>query len=314
MMHFTSEVLERLFTPIEVVDIIRKGILNYAIGKYNIPNRQHIVRVKSTNLIMPAFSDQYYCIKLISVDPLNHLKDLPIISGILVLNDTNTGETLMTMDAPMITALRTAAIGSIGCNLISKKDDTILGIIGLGVQGLWQTIFIASTKNITEIYCFSRNEKKFTSYKSLVSKKFPALKITWCSSSEDVVFNAHIIVSCTTANKPVFDASKLNISTKKFISIGSFTKDMQEFPEEIYRQSDALIIDSKSAIEEVGDVINIIKHNWIEKSNIITLTDVISGKKLISNFDKIVFKSVGMAAFDLALSVAVYEKVVLHKN
>lgn len=309
MDHLTSAVLEDLFSPSEIVDVIRFGILKYAQGKYSIPERLHLDRGESTNLIMPAFGIQYYCTKLISVDRNNHLKNLPVISGILVLNDSLTGQTLVTMDAPMITALRTAAVGVIGCNLISKQDDTKLGIIGLGVQGFWQTIFIASTKNFTEIFCFSRNYEKFTSYKNKVSNRFPNVKVIWCSSAEEVVKNAHIIVTCTTSNDPVFDTKDLNISEKRFISVGSFTKDMQELPEQVYRQADALIVDAKSAETEVGDVINAIKNNWIKKSNIYTLADVMSGKESVNGCQNLAFKSVGMAAFDLALAVAAYEKI-----
>ena len=314
MDHLSSSDLYKLFSPSEIIDIIRIGILKYAKGAYHIPARQHLDRGPSTNLIMPAFGPNYYCTKLISVDPHNHHKNLPIISGILVLNKNSTGQTLVTMDAPMITALRTAAIGAIGLNLISRKDDTKLGIIGLGVQGLWQSIFIASTKNITEIYCFSRNVSKFVPYKIKVSTRFPKIKVIWCSSAEEVVINAQVIVACTTSNDPVFEPNKLNISEKRFISVGSFTKKMQELPDAVYKQADALVIDAKSAAKEVGDVINTIKNNWIKETNIYTLADIISNKKSVTNHKNIVFKSVGMAAFDLALAVAAYEKAILHKN
>jgi ornithine cyclodeaminase/alanine dehydrogenase-like protein (mu-crystallin family) len=314
MEHLTSAALEDLFSPIEIVDVIRLGILKYAQGKYRIPERQHLDRGTSINLIMPAFGTQYYCTKLISVDKHNHLKNLPVISGILVLNDNQTGQTLVTMDAPMITALRTAAVGVIGLDLISKQNEIKLGIIGLGVQGFWQTMFIASTKILNEIFCFTRSFKKFSSYKNQVSNKFPNIKVTWCSTAEDVVKNVEIIVTCTTSNDPVFDTYDLDISEKRFISVGSFTKHMQELPEQVYRQADALIIDAKSAEKEVGDVINAIKNNWIEKSNIFTLADILGGKESIDKHKNIVFKSVGMAAFDLALAVAAYEKSTLQKT
>jgi len=314
MEHFSSAVLEKLFSPNEVVDIIRKGILKYAGGKYRIPERQHLERGASTNLIMPAFGTHYFCTKLISVDPLNPLKNLPVISGILVLNDNLTGQTLVTMDAPMITALRTAAIGAIGFNLISRQNETKLGIIGLGVQGFWQTIFIASSKNLSEIYCFSRNKSKFFSYKKKVAKSFPNINIKWCSSAEEVVKNAQIIVACTTSNDPIFNSEEMNIVEKRFISVGSFTKQMQELPEDVYKQADALIIDAKSAEKEVGDVINAIKNHWIETSDIYTLADVLSGQVSVKKYENVAFKSVGMAAFDLALAVAAYEKINMHKN
>ncbi len=307
MYYFSSEALTNLFSPNEVIDIVEDGIRKHAEGKYNVPERMHINRGESTNLIMPAFGEQYYCTKLISVDPQNHINNLPIISGILVLNNSHSGKTLATMDAPMITALRTAAIGSIGLNLICDDGVKTLGIIGLGVQGYWQTIFAASIRNISKIFCYSRSKSKFYSYQKKVTERFPNITTQWCSTAEKVVQNAEVIISCTTSKKPVFKTVGLNISSKRFISVGSFARDMQEFPSEVYRQVDAMIIDSKSAETEVGDVINSIKNNWIQHSNIFTLADILIGKKSIGKHSKIVFKSVGMAAFDLALAVSVYK-------
>jgi len=309
MNHLTSETLKDLFSPKEVIEIVKQGILKFAEGNYKVPERIHIKRGESTNLIMPAFGEQYYCTKLISVDPQNHINNLPIISGILVLNDGESGETLVTMDAPMVTALRTAAVGSIGLDLICDNISK-LGIIGLGVQGFWQTIFAISMRKITEIYCYSRSEEKFISYQDEVKKRFPNIKIKWCSHPEEVVQNAEVIIACTTSIDPVFKTYGLDIQSKRFISVGSFSKHMQELPDKIYQSSDALIIDSESAKTEVGDVINAIANTWIEQKNIITLADIISDTKSITHHGNLVFKSVGMAAFDLAYAIAAYEKYI----
>ena len=136
MEHISAKVLQSMFSPKEVIQIVTNGILDFAHGNYRIPDRSHIHRGESTNLIMPAFGKDYFCTKLISVDPQNHKINLPVISGILILNKDQTGETLVTMDAPMITALRTAAVGSIGLNLIRPQELQHLGIIGLGVQAI----------------------------------------------------------------------------------------------------------------------------------------------------------------------------------
>jgi len=308
MRHFSSDALIKMFTPKEIIDIVEKGINKYAEGKYIVPERMHIKRGESTNLIMPAFGEQYYCTKLISVDPKNHQNQLPIISGLLVLNDSNTGETVATMDASMITALRTGAVGSIGLNIICDKDIDTLGIIGLGVQGYWQTLFAVSSRHITTIYCYSRSQSRFDVFQKKVTLKFPNIAIVWCSTAEEVVRNSPVVVACTTSKNPVFNTEGLDISNKRFVSVGSFAKDMQELPDEVYKQADALIIDSDAAKTEVGDVLNSTKNNWISDTNILSLAELALGKKTIDNHKNFVFKSVGMAAFDLALAVAAYER------
>lgn len=308
MEHLSAKVLRSLFSPNEIIDIVSQGVIKHGKGEYRIPERTHINRGDSSNLIMPAFGTKYFCTKLISVDPHNNKKNLPIISGILVLNDHSTGMPLATFDAPIITALRTGAIGAIGLNLTWKKNEVKLGIIGLGVQGYWQTIFAATAKKISLIYCYSRSKANFSSYKSEVLKQFPNINITYCDSAEEVVTNADVIITCTTSSHPVFNAKNLTIVEKRFISIGSFTKSMQELPEQVYIQADALIIDSNTAKTEVGDLIKTIKNQWIPYAQIHTLVEVISGKTSVANYKNLVFKSVGMATFDLALATAAYEK------
>jgi len=314
MQHFTSEVLINLFSPLEIIDIVKSGIKKYAEGRYKVPERMHIDRGDSTNLIMPAFGERYYCTKLISVDPHNHLHNLPIISGLLVLNDSNTGETLAIMDAPTITALRTGAVGSIGLDLICSKEVKKLGIIGLGVQGLWQSIFAAAIRNIEEIYCYSRSESKFDDYRKNITTKFPNMTVIWCDSAEAAVDLSEVIIACTTSKTPVFNAKSVDIKDKRFVSVGSFARDMQELPDAVYEKADGMIIDAEAAKQEVGDVTNTMKNKWIDPSNIHTLADLSIGKEFISTYENLVFKSVGMAAFDLALAEAVYDRHLSTKN
>jgi ornithine cyclodeaminase/alanine dehydrogenase-like protein (mu-crystallin family) len=193
-------------------------------------------------------------------------------------------------------------------NLICDKNISKLGIIGLGVQGYWQAIFAANTRNIVEIHCHSRNKIKFEAFREKVLAKFPQVSIHWSSTSEAVVEASEAIISCTPSKRPVFEAKGMNISEKRFISIGSFTKDMQELPNEVYIQADAMILDTKAAESEVGDVINTLNNNWIPRENIYTLADILSGKRSVDKHSNVVFKSVGMAAFDLALAIAIYEQ------
>ena len=85
---------------------------------------------------------------------------------------------------------------------------------------------------------------------------------------------------------------------------------MQELPDGVYKNADTLLIDSPAATHEVGDVINAVKNGFFEKEQVFTIGKVFTGKRSIQAAQNVVFKSVGMAAFDLALASAVYEKII----
>lgn len=308
MLNLSADYIENLLPPSEIIAAVKAGIIKYESGIYEVPTRLHLEGKGITNLVMPATGEHYFCTKLVSVVPTNPQRDLPLVLGTVVLSKMETGETIALMDAPMVTALRTAAVGALGLDLITDKTIEKIGIIGLGVQGIWQTIFANAVRPIKEVYCHARTKTKFDFYKKKVLEKCPHLKINWCTSANEVVQKSSAIYACTTSPIPVFSNDKSLIANKRFISVGSFQKDMQEFPDTIYQNADLLIIDSPAATHEVGDVINAIKNGFIKKEEVFTIGKIFTGENTIASTQNVVFKSVGMAAFDLALASAVYEK------
>lgn len=309
MLTLSVENIEDLLTPSEIIEAVKIGIINCESGAYEVPTRMHLERMGITNLIMPAMGKRYFCTKLVSVVPSNRQRNLPIISGTVILSKMETGQPIAMMDAPMITALRTAAVGALGLDLISFKNTSKIGVIGLGVQGIWQTIFACVVQPIQQVFCYSRTKSRFDFYKKKVLEKCPNLKIVWCETADEVVRKSEVIYACTTSSKPVFSEDENLIKNKRFISVGSFRKDMQELPNLVYKIADFLMIDSEAAREEVGDVINSIEQGFFDRNQVFTIGKVFTKVRKIEQDKNVVFKSVGMAAFDLALASAVYEKV-----
>ncbi len=314
MLHLSAETIESILTPAEIIKAVKQGIIKCESGVYDVPTRMHLERPNITNLVMPAVGERFFCTKLVSVVPSNPQRNLPIILGTVVLSKMETGETLALMDAPMVTALRTAAVGALGLDLISPKKTTKIGIIGLGVQGIWQTVFACAVRNVKTIYCYSRTKARFEFYKKKVLEKCPQLEIIWCETSNEVVLKSEVIYGCTTSAKPIFSANENLIKNKRFISVGSFQKDMQEFPDSVYKNADLLLIDSAAATHEVGDVINAIEQGFVTGNQVFTIGKLYTKERTIASFQNVVFKSVGMAAFDLALASAVYEKISINNE
>lgn len=309
MLNLSPEIIENCLTPAEIIAIVKTGIIKYESGVYDVPTRLHLERPNITNLVMPAVGERYFCTKLVSVVPSNPQRNLPIILGTVILSKMETGETVALMDAPMITALRTAAVGALGLDLIASKSIEKIGIIGLGVQGIWQTIFANAIRPIKQVYCYSRTKARFDFYKKKVLEKCPQIAIIWCEDGDEVVRKSDVIYGCTTSAKPIFSEEENLIKNKRFISVGSFQKEMQEFPNSVYKNADVLLIDSAAATHEVGDVINAIDEGFVNENQVFTIGKVFTGERTIKAAQNAVFKSVGMAAFDLALASAIYEKV-----
>lgn len=73
--------------------------------------------------------------KWVSGYPENHKRGLPYISGLLILNDEETGIPLAVMDCTWITAMRTGAATAVAAKHLARPESETVGILGCGVQG-----------------------------------------------------------------------------------------------------------------------------------------------------------------------------------
>jgi ornithine cyclodeaminase/alanine dehydrogenase-like protein (mu-crystallin family) len=65
----------------------------------------------------------------------NFQKGLPYITGLLILNDAETGIPTAVMDCTWITGVRTGAASAISAKYLARPESSTIGILGCGVQG-----------------------------------------------------------------------------------------------------------------------------------------------------------------------------------
>jgi ornithine cyclodeaminase/alanine dehydrogenase len=74
-------------------------------------------------------------VKWVSGFPENVGRGLPYISGLIILNDPDTGIPQAVMDCTWITAKRTGAATAVAAKYLARPDSKIIGILGCGTQG-----------------------------------------------------------------------------------------------------------------------------------------------------------------------------------
>ena len=74
-------------------------------------------------------------VKWVSGFPENQARGLPYISGLLILNDVDTGIPMAVMDCTWITAQRTAAASALSARHLARAESETVGILACGVQG-----------------------------------------------------------------------------------------------------------------------------------------------------------------------------------
>ncbi|MBW2555558.1 MAG: ornithine cyclodeaminase family protein, partial [Deltaproteobacteria bacterium] len=74
-------------------------------------------------------------VKWVSGFPGNQKKGLPYITGLLILNDPETGIPISVMDCVWITAVRTGAATALSARHLARPESSVVGVLGCGVQG-----------------------------------------------------------------------------------------------------------------------------------------------------------------------------------
>jgi ornithine cyclodeaminase len=258
--------------------------------------------------MMPAAAEGCVGVKLVSVVPANAKRNMPLVQGVMILSDAVSGRPVALMEAASLTALRTAAVGAVGVKHTTDAASDTVGIVGCGTQGVWQATFACAVRPVKELFVFNRSQGAIRSFTEQVSRNTPHVQITPCQSVDQLLSRTSIVITATSSSDPVLPNKSEQIAGKHFVSIGSFRPSMQELPDIVYQLSGQLIIDSEAALHEVGDVINPLKKGLVKPTDIFTLGPLIRGERAIDIARTTVFKSVGMALYDLFVAKALLDE------
>ena len=121
-----------------VIDLLEQAFKDKGAGKVEMPPKPGIHTQPDAFIhAMPAFipSMRSAGIKWVSGYPENQARGLPYISGLLVLNDVETGLPYAVMDCTWITGARTGAASALAAKYLAHPDSEVAGILACGVQG-----------------------------------------------------------------------------------------------------------------------------------------------------------------------------------
>jgi ornithine cyclodeaminase/alanine dehydrogenase len=121
-----------------IIDLLDAAYREKAAGRVEMPPKPG-VHPGPDNFIhaMPAYLPELRAagLKWVAGFPRNPAVGLPYITGLIVLNDVETGLAYAVMDCAWITAQRTGAASALSARHLARPDSRTLGILGCGVQG-----------------------------------------------------------------------------------------------------------------------------------------------------------------------------------
>lgn len=304
MRYLSADDLDGLLAPARLADALEQGLADLAAGRVQAPPRSHVEYGANTLLMMPAVDARAVAVKLVSVTPANAARGVPVVGGLVVLFDRDTAAPLALMDAAALTAQRTGAIGAIGIRHTTPADLDALGIVGLGAQGTWQAIAACAARPIRTIHFLARSDASADRFLAAVVPRVSKVRFVRCADAAELLRRAPLIITATTAAAPVLPDDPALLAGHHFIAIGSYRPDMQELPDAAFRLAGGIIVDSGIAIEESGDVAGPVARGIVARAQVRHIADIVTGKSTVDATRTTVFKSVGMALYDLCAARA----------
>jgi ornithine cyclodeaminase/alanine dehydrogenase len=164
LLYLRRDEVARLLPSVEQqVDLVEQTYRALAAGRVELPPKPGVhPRRDSFVHAMPAYlaDEDVVALKWIAGYPGNKARGLPYISGLVVLNDPETGLPVAIMDGAEITAARTAAASGVCVRRWAPEGWRTAAILGCGEQGVFHARLLRALEPDVRIRAYDPNPER----------------------------------------------------------------------------------------------------------------------------------------------------------
>ncbi len=226
---------------------------------------------------------------------------------------STTGEMAALVEADALGQIRTGAASGVATKYLANSNARIVGIIGTGYQARTQLEAVAAVRRLERVRAFGRDPDRRAQFCREMSARIN-VSVEPATSGEEAVRGADIVITATTATKVVLEGAWL-APGMHINAIGANWPLKRELDAAAVGRCDVLAVDSIEQTKmEAGDLIQAFGEDATRWETVRELSAIIAGKiPGRSNAKQItLFKSNGIATWDLAAAVRVFELAVTH--
>jgi len=247
-------------------------------------------------------------LKWISSFPENVAAGIPRASGVLILNDHDTGYPFACLESSIISATRTAALAASAADWLSRgrRRPRRVGFFGVGLIARYIHTFLAATGwSFDEIGVHDLSADSAAGFRGYLERSGTASQITVHDRAEPLIRCADLVVFATVAAQPhVRDLSwfahhplVLHVS-------------LRDLAPEIVLASTNIVDDIEHCLK--ANTSPHLAEQLTGKRDFLhgTLDDVMAGRVTVPADRPVVFSPFGLGVLDLAVGKYVYDEVV----
>ena len=242
-------------------------------------------------------------------------KTYSIVAGkykfFVLLYSIETGDLLAVFEANQLGRRRTGAASGVSAKYMAREDSAEVGILGSGFQAGAQLEAICSVRPIERVRVYSRTPKNRNDFARRMTETL-GIEVQATNEPRDVVESADILVTITNSPTPVFSGEWLRPGTH-ICAVGGANEYVTELDDATIQRADIIAVDSiAQAKVECGELLMPTSRGLLLWEQVSEFWQVVGGMKAGRRRDDDItlFKSLGMAMWDIAAAKVVYEKFV----
>jgi alanine dehydrogenase len=224
---------------------------------------------------------------------------------------STTGEMAALIEADALGQIRTGAASGVATKYLANANARTACIIGTGYQARTQLEAVAAVRRLECVRAFGRDPERRANFCREMTERI-GIAVEPTNSGEEAARGAEIIITATSATKVVLEgawvAPGMHIN-----AMGANWPQKRELDTASVACASKVVVDSiEQSKMEAGDLIQAFGEDQSRWDAVQELSQIVAGKAPgRSSADQItLFKSNGIATWDLAAAVRVYEMAV----
>jgi len=293
----------------EIIEALGTAFSEKGEGRSEMPPKPGIHPGGGDNFIhaMPAYipAMQSAGVKWVGGFPDNAERGLPYITGLLILNDCETGLPLAVMDCVWITAMRTGAATALSARYLARAESAVVGVLGCGVQGRTNIEALNVLFPLERVMAYDVVPDAVRRYRQDIESRLD-LDVVAVSSPREAVTGCDIIVTAG----PILRKPHATIQAG-WMDPGAFAS-LVDF--DSYWHSDAMAEAGKFCTDDTAQLQHYQKVGYFKEIPDIhadlgeLVTGKIAGRETAS--EKTMTANLGLALDDMAVAPLIYQAAV----
>lgn len=241
----------------------------------------------------------YVGVKLGCGYPANATKGIPTTLAAVLLSDATNGLPLAVLDGVYITGVRTGATGGVAAKYLARKDSSVVGVVGTGMQGRMQVLALKNLFKLKEVRAYDIDPGRLSAYVGEMEQKM-GVPVKAAISPEAAVRGADIVITVTPSKTPyvmdgwIRDGTHVN-------AFGADAHGKQELDKATYKRAKLVTDNVEVALE---------KELFERKDVYGELGELVTGAKRgrENGKERTIFDSTGLGIQDVAAASLAFEK------